>query len=142
MKNSKRILSDQRGMTLVEIIVVVVIIGLIAGIVGQRAFRQREKADAKTALAQISIIKGAIEMYRLDTGYLPTTQQGLHALIKDPGVEGWDGPYLDSEEIPEDPWKNPYTYRVPGTGSKDFDIISFGKDKSQGGDGVNADISK
>jgi len=142
MKNARRILSDQSGMTLVEIIVVVIIIGLIAGIVGQRAFKQKEKADEKTALAQVSIIKSAIEMYRLDTGSLPSMQQGLQALIKNPGAEGWDGPYLDGEEIPKDPWKKPYVYQVPGTGSKDFDIISYGKDGVPGGDGENSDITK
>lgn len=127
-------------MTLVEIIVVITIIAIIAATVGQRLLTQPDKARVKQAANQIAILKGALNMYYLDTGDLPTTQQGLKALGSNPGVEGWDGPYLDSTEVPTDPWNNPYAYQVPGTG-RDYDIISYGKDGTPGGDGFNADIS-
>ncbi|MFC1549418.1 type II secretion system major pseudopilin GspG [Nitrospirota bacterium] len=140
MKKPHRILSDQSGMTLVELIVVIVILGIMATVVGPRLFGKVDKAAVSQAKHQIGIFKGAINMYRLDTGELPTTQQGLTALVKNPGAEGWDGPYLENTEIPLDPWKNPYVYLMPGTNGRDYDIVSYGKDKAPGGAEYNADI--
>jgi general secretion pathway protein G len=144
MKNARRILSNQSGMTLVEIIVVIIILSIMASVVGPRLFKNVDKSRASQAMHQIGIFKAAISMYRLDTGNLPTTQHGLKALVSNPGVEGWDGPYLDETEIPLDPWDNPYAYQTPGTGGRDYDIVSYGKDKTPGsasGDKYNADIS-
>ena len=140
MKNTGKILDSQRGMTLVEIIVVIVILSILASVVGPKLFGKVSKAKKSDAQHQIAIFKGAMDMYRLDTGDLPTTQHGLKALVSNPGIDGWDGPYLDSNEIPLDPWKNPYAYQIPGT-DRDYDIISFGKDKSPGGEGENEDIT-
>ena len=141
MKNAHRVLSNQSGMTLVEIIVVVIILSILASVVGPKLFKNVDKANISQARHQIGIFKGAIDMYRLDTGNLPTTQHGLKALVANPGVDAWDGPYLDNTEIPMDPWGNPFAYQSPGTGGKDYDIISYGKDKSPGGEQYNADIS-
>lgn len=140
MKSARAIIASQRGMTLVEIIVVIVILSILASVVGPKLFKNVDKANVSQARHQIGIFKGAIDMYRLDTGYLPTSQHGLKALVTNPGVEGWDGPYLDDKEVPPDPWKNPYAYQTPGSG-RDYDIISYGKDKVPGGDKYNADIT-
>jgi general secretion pathway protein G len=140
MKNVHRILGNQNGMTLVEIIVVIIILSIMASVVGPKLFKNVDKANVSQARHQIGIFKGAISMYRLDTGGLPSTQNGLKALVANPGAEGWDGPYLDDIDIPLDPWKNPYAYQNPGTGGRDYDIVSYGKDKAPGGDKYNADI--
>lgn len=140
MNKREGIIHGQAGMTLIEIMVVVMIIAAIASIMGPRLFSKVDKGKVSQARHQIGIFKGAIDMYRLDTGDIPTTQQGLKALVASSGAEGWDGPYLDGTDIPSDPWGSPYTYQAPGTG-RDYDIISFGKDKAQGGEKYNADIT-
>lgn len=134
MKNRK-----QTGFTLVELLVVLAIIGLLAGLVGPRVLNQLGGAKSKTALVQIRDFESAIEVYMLDTGQFPTTEQGLEALVSDPGVTGWNGPYLRRNEIPEDPWNNTYVYRYPGDRA-DFDIMSYGADGRPGGEDDNADI--
>ena len=136
----RHIIACQRGMTLVELIVVITILAIIAATVGPKLFKNVDKAKVSEAKHQIAIFDGAIDMYRLDVSQLPATQHGLKALVANPGVEGWDGPYLKKTELPKDPWGNPYAYQMPGTGGKDFDIVSYGKDKSPGGDSYNADI--
>jgi len=140
MRKADRILANQRGMTLVEIIVVIIILSIMASVVGPQLFKNVDKANVSQAKHQIGIFKSAINMYRLDTGGLPMTQHGLTALVKNPGVDGWDGPYLEDNEIPLDPWGNPYAYQSPGTSGRDYDIISYGKNKAPGGDSYNADI--
>jgi|SRR5690554_605697 len=134
MKNRK-----QTGFTLVELLVVLAIIGLLAGLVGPRVLNQLGGAKSKTALVQIRDFESAIEVYMLDTGQFPTTEQGLDALVRDPGVTGWNGPYLRRNEIPQDPWNTDYIYRYPGDQSE-FDIMSYGADSRAGGEGDNADI--
>jgi general secretion pathway protein G len=117
-----------------------VIIGLLAGYVGPRYFAQIGKSEIKVARAQIDSFEKAIEQYRIDTGKLPTNEQGLSALFVRPATEPrWQGPYL-KKMPPADPWGNPYLYRAPGT-QGDFDIVSFGKDGAPGGEGEAADIS-
>lgn len=129
----------ERGFTLIELLIVMVILGLLAALVGPRMFGKVGKSKQKAAKAQIALFETALDTYRLDVGKYPTTDQGLEALrIQPDGIENWDGPYL-SKEIPLDPWGHPYEYRSPGEHG-DFDIISYGADGSQGGEGEDLDI--
>lgn len=134
-----RILKNRRGFTLMELIVVIIILGLLAAIVGQRFIGQTSKARTTAAKAQIKILSNALTQYRLDTGAFPASQQGLEALVKNPGVEHWDGPYLEKNDVPKDPWGNPYHYEFPGTHGE-FDLYTYGLDKSPGGEGENTDV--
>lgn len=128
------------GFTLLELLVVVVIIGLLAGFVAPRYFSQVGKSEVNVAKAQIDALEKALDQYRLDTGRYPSAELGLKALIERPANEPkWNGPYL-RKGIPLDPWGKPYVYRIPGEKSE-FDLISHGKDGQPGGSGENADIS-
>ncbi len=128
------------GFTLLELLVVVAIIGLLAGYVGPKYFGQLGKAEVKSARAQIDSLEKALDQYRLDVGRYPSTEQGLNALVVQPGgVAKWAGPYL-KKELPVDPWGKPYQYKAPGEHG-DFDLFSYGKDGAQGGSGENADIA-
>ena len=130
---------QQRGFTLLELLVVMVIIGLLAGYVGPRLFSQIGKSEAKAAMAQIVSLESALDQYRLDTGRYPSTEQGLAALIVKPANENrWAGPYL-RKAVPNDPWGKPYLYKQPGLHGE-FDLSSFGKDGQPGGSGDAADI--
>jgi general secretion pathway protein G len=131
----------QSGFTLLELLVVMVIIGLLAGYVGPRYFAQVGKSEAKAALAQIDALEKAVEQYRLDVGRYPSNEEGLNALFVRPANEAkWQGPYL-KKMPPPDPWGRAYIYRLPGAGA-DFEILSLGKDGQPGGEGENADIAK
>src|SRR5512139_3257628 len=122
----------RRGFTLLELLVVMVIIGLLAGYVGPKYFSQIGKSEIKVARAQIDALEKALDQYRLDTGHYPAMEQGLAALVTRPGNEPkWDGPYL-KKAVPGDPWGNPYVYRYPGEHG-DFDLLSYGKDGQSGG---------
>jgi|SRR5215831_4055371 len=128
------------GFTLLELLVVMVIIGLLAGYVGPKYFSQVGKSEVKVARAQIDALEKALDQYRLDTGHYPTTEQGLAALFTRPASEPkWDGPYL-KKSVPGDPWGNAYIYRIPGEHSE-FDLLSYGKDGQPGGTGEAADIT-
>lgn len=127
------------GFTLLELLVVMVIIGLLAGYVGPRYFSQIGKSESKVAKAQVDAFEKALTQYRLDVGRFPTTEQGLDALMKKPAAEArWDGPYL-AKAVPLDPWNRPYQYRQPGE-QTDFDLVSYGRDGRPGGSGEDADI--
>jgi general secretion pathway protein G len=129
-----------RGFTLLELLVVMVIIGLLAGYVAPRYFSQVGKSEVKAARAQIDAFEKAIEAYRLDTGRYFTTEQGLDALVKQPpGEQKWQGPYL-KKAVPLDPWGKPYLYQYPGEHG-DFDIVSYGRDGKFGGEKEDADIT-
>ncbi|WP_049723713.1 type II secretion system major pseudopilin GspG [Gilvimarinus polysaccharolyticus] len=131
---------QQMGFTLVELLVVLAIIGLLAGLVGPKVLNQLGGAKTDTAGVQIRDFEQALEIYMLDTGKFPTTEQGLEALVKDPGsVAGWNGSYLRRDELPQDPWKNDYQYKFPGEHGQ-FDVLSYGADGRPGGEGDNADI--
>ncbi len=129
------------GFTLLELLVVVVIIGILAGYVGPKYFSQIGKSERQAALAQIDAFDKALEQFRLDVGRFPSTDEGLYALNTAPaGTEKkWRGPYL-KKDVPADPWGNPYIYRQPGQRG-DFDLISLAKDGQPGGSGEAEDIS-
>jgi general secretion pathway protein G len=126
--------------TLLELLVVVAIIGLLAGYVGPKYFGQLGKAEVKAARAQLDSLEKALDQYRLDVGRYPTSEQGLNALMVQPsGSTRWAGPYL-KKSIPLDPWGKPYLYKSPGEHGE-FDLFSYGKDGSPGGAGEDADIT-
>ncbi len=133
----------EHGFTLLEMLVVLVIIGLLAGLVGPRLFTQADAAKVKTAQAQIKMFKGALETLRLDIGRFPIETEGLTLLRtppSDPQTQPlWKGPYLD-EAVPVDPWNRPYQYSIPGRDGQPFALYSFGGDGQPGGVDYNADI--
>jgi general secretion pathway protein G len=128
------------GVTLIEMLVVVTIIALFAGLVGLRMWKQADKARVTAARAQINTFMSALSTYKMDTGQFPTTEQGLQSLRVAPaGVPNWQGPYLE-RELPSDPWGRPYIYHYPSEQGEEPEIISYGADGQPGGDGINADI--
>jgi general secretion pathway protein G len=130
----------QRGFTLLELLVVMVIIGLLAAYVAPRYFSQVGRSEVRSAQAQIASLRSALDTYRLDMGSYPTTEQGLAALTTRPAnAPRWNGPYLQ-KAAPPDPWGKPYQYRSPGEHGE-FDLLSFGKDGQPGGSGDAADIT-
>ena len=133
-------LDTAQGFTLIELIVVILILGLLAGLVVPRLFKHATQAKITVAKAQIAAFQTALGAYKLDTGNFPSTDQGLQALRTLPaGVTNWNGPYLP-KDIPMDPWIRPYLYKFPGEHGDEPDIISYGADGLPGGDGENADI--
>jgi general secretion pathway protein G len=134
--------TSERGFTLLELLVVILIIGLLVGIVAPRLLGQVSKSEVTAARAQLDAIDKALNAYRLDTGRFPTTAQGLKVLNSPPSDEPrWRGPYLASE-LPPDPWGSPYQFRIPGTQGRDYDLFSFGRDRAPGGSGDDADLMK
>ena len=130
----------RRGFTLLELLVVMVIIGLLAGIVAPQYFSQLGKSNTKVAKAQIESFGQALDQYRLDVGHYPTTEQGLRALRAVPEqVARWNGPYL-KRDIPVDPWGRAYLYAAPGRHG-DYDLSSLGADGQPGGDGEATDVA-
>jgi len=128
------------GFTLLELLVVMVIIGLLAGYVGPKLFAQIGKSESKVARAQIDALQKALDQYRIDTGRYPATEQGLAVLVQRPADEPrWSGPYL-AKGVPADPWGRPYLYTSPGSHG-DYDLQSLGKDGQAGGDGDDADLT-
>jgi general secretion pathway protein G len=131
---------SQRGVTLIEMLVVVVIIGLFVGLVGVNMFKKADDAKVVAARSQISSFMQGLGLYKLDVGTYPPTEVGLHALrVKPDSVTQWGGPYLQ-QEIPLDPWGTPYLYKFPGEHGDEPDLISLGADQQPGGEGNAADI--
>lgn len=130
----------QAGVTLIEMLVVVTIIGLFVALVGPKLWSNVDKAKITQAKAQIENFMGALGTYKLDNGNFPTTEQGLAALRVKPGdADSWNGPYMP-KDVPKDPWGHDYVYKFPGDHGDEPDIISYGADGQPGGDGINADV--
>lgn len=133
----------QSGFTLLEMIVVLVIIGLIMGLVGPRLFGQADKAKVQTAETQVKMLRGALQTMRLDIGRVPTAEEGLALLVNPPSdsriAKRWQGPYLE-EDLPLDPWGNPFQYSATASGNLPFSLFSYGADGQAGGEGYDADI--
>ena len=141
MEQSKSRAGLASGFTLLELLVVMVIIGLLAGFVAPRYFAQVGKSQVKVAHAQIDALDKALDQFRLDLGRYPTTEEGLQVLLVQPsGEQNWAGPYL-KKGVPMDPWGRPYVYQQPSTHGADFDLLSYGKDGRPGGSGEDADIT-
>lgn len=129
----------QRGFTLMELLVVLAILGLLMSLVGPRVLNQLGGAKTKTAGIQIKDLEQSLEMYKLDVGRFPSTEEGLAALVTRPGsAAGWNGPYLKSD-VPLDPWKREYHYKYPGE-KGELDIYSYGQDGQAGGESEDADV--
>jgi len=127
------------GFSLIELLIVMIIIGLLASLVGPRLFQHVGSSKQKTARAQIELLGTALDAYRLDVGKYPTSEQGLGALRGKPsGEDNWNGPYLP-RDVPQDPWGNDYIYKNPGDHG-DYDLSSLGADASSGGEGEDADV--
>jgi general secretion pathway protein G len=130
----------KNGFTLIELLVVLVILGLLAGLVGPQVLRYLGGAKSDTAKLQIEELGAGLDLYHLETGNYPTTEQGLGALVEQPvGTSNWNGPYLKKKTIPKDPWGNDYHYRSPGENGM-YDLYSLGQDNMEGGEGDAADI--
>jgi general secretion pathway protein G len=128
------------GFTLLELLVVIVIIGLLAGYVAPKYFSQVGRSEVQVARAQIDAFEKALDQYRLDVRRYPSAEQGLTALVKRPANEpNWNGPYL-KKDVPLDPWGRPYLYRAPGT-KGEYDVVSYGRDGRPGGSGEDSDIT-
>jgi general secretion pathway protein G len=131
--------SRLHGFTLLELLVVMVIIGLLAGFVGPKLFAQIGKSEVKVARAQIEALAKSLDQYRIDCGHYPTSEQGLGALVTRPAQEqSWSGPYL-AKAVPKDPWGRDYQYVFPGRHGE-YDLLSYGRDGKPGGDGEDADL--
>lgn len=130
----------QLGFSMIELMVVMVILGLIAGLVGPRFFGRADVAKVQTAETQIQMLKSAVNLFYLDVGRFPTSQEGLRALVYKPeNAEFWQGPYLE-EDVPLDPWQNGYQYQLTASGISEFSLFSFGADGARGGEALNADV--
>ena len=128
-------------MTLIEILVVLVLIGVVMGIVGGNFIGQGESAKRKAAKIEIEQIGQTLDLYKLEVGRYPTSQEGLQALLSAPaGTSNWNGPYWKKATLPKDPWGNEYKYASPGQHGA-YDIVSLGADGKEGGEGANKDIT-
>ena len=132
---------DQRGFTLVEMLVVIAIIGMIMGLIGPRVLSSLNESRVKTARIRIQSFSSALDLFYLDTGRYPTTSEGLAALVRPVAtIPGWAGPYLKGGNVPSDPWSHAYVYRSPGQ-QVPYEILSYGADGQEGGTDLAADIS-
>ncbi len=132
---------DERGFTLIELLVVLVIIGLLTALVAPNFIGQSEKAKPKAARVQLENLRNALDMFQLDTGRYPTSQEGLNALRTRPSAAAhWSGPYV-RDEIPLDPWGNAYIYKNPGGTGSPYEVGSHGSDGQSGGTDTGSDIS-
>jgi general secretion pathway protein G len=131
----------QTGFTLLELLVVLGIIAMLAGLVGPQVMKHMGESKVKAAKVQIEDLAQTLDMYKLDVGSYPSSEQGLEALIESPdGAQRWNGPYLRKAKVPLDPWNQEYKYASPGEHGK-FDIVSLGADGKEGGDGEDKDIN-
>lgn len=143
-KQKRTTASQQGGFTLIELMVVIVILGVLAGLIVPKIMNRPDEAKQLKAKMQIESIGTALKLYKLDMGSYPTTEQGLQALVSAPGTTGtskWrKGGYLDKGKVPKDPWDNEFIFLSPGANG-DYDLISYGADGVTGGDDKNKDIT-
>lgn len=140
MSQSRR--HPRRGLTLLEMLVVLAIIALVIGLGAPRLIENFGRAKSQAAEAALASLKGAVQLYYVDTGRHPSEAEGLAALMAAPaGVADWRGPYVDGEEDLTDPWGRPMLYRAPGGGGSPFDLLTLGRDGQPGGSGEDSDIS-
>ena len=137
-KERKR--NRQKGFSLIELIVVLVILGLLATVVGPQVMKRLAQGKAEIAKLQVDQFEGALGLFRFDVGRYPTSSEGLEALLRDSGIENWSGPYLEKSSIPKDPWGRDYEYRSPGQHG-DYDLWSHGADGTSGGEDDAADVT-
>lgn len=131
----------QRGFTLVELLVVLVILGLILAIATPQVIKYVGGAKSDTAQIQVDRLSGVLDLYRLEVGSYPSEEDGLDALMNRPAdAESWNGPYLKKADSLIDPWKRPYLYRYPGEHGE-FDLYSLGRDGQEGGEGEDRDVT-
>ena len=131
----------RNGFTLIELLVVLVILGLLAGLVGPQVMRYLGDSKTRTAELQIEDLSSALDLYRIDVGSYPDSNEGLEALVREPqGARNWNGPYLRRNSVPDDPWGNPYNYRHPGQHGA-FDLWTYGADNRPGGQGENQEVT-
>ncbi len=133
--------THNQGFSLIEIIVVITIIGVIVGWAATNIFGKQDQAQARIAKSKIVAMSGPLDIYKLDTGKYPTTQEGLRALLQaPPGVPNWNGPYVKNDAELKDPWRNDLIYRSPGSEGRPYEIVSLGADGQEGGEGANKDL--
>ena len=136
----KRVIKEYKGFTLIELLVVMMILGLLAGIVGPQVMKYVGDSKSKTARIQIEDLSASLDLFLLDTGRYPTTDEGLQVLVSaEQGVQNWNGPYLKKQRLPLDPWGHDYIYRYPGEHAV-YDLYTLGADNAAGGDGESKDI--
>ena len=136
---------DNRGFTLLEILIVITILGILASLVAVRIMDRPGEARITKAKLDIKALENALKLFKLDNAFYPSTEQGLKALVQKPAVgripQNWrEGGYLEKGEVPKDPWGREYYYMSPGVHNKDFDIWTYGADGEEGGEGEDADI--
>ena len=137
---------EERGFTLLEILIVITILGILASLVAVKLMDRPGEARALKAEMDIKTLETALKLYKLDNAFYPTTEQGLKALVEKPTtgripMKWREGGYLEKEVVPKDPWGNDYLFLSPGAHNRDFDLWSYGADGEEGGDGENADVS-
>jgi general secretion pathway protein G len=135
----------EHGFTLIELMVVIAILGILAALVAPSIIGRKEDAMRAAAKTQIRNLEQALKLFYVDNGFYPSTEQGLQALVQKPGIgrspNKWrEGGYLERSAVPKDPWGDPFIYISPGVHNRDFDILSYGSDGQEGGDGKDADI--
>ncbi|MBW1712149.1 MAG: type II secretion system major pseudopilin GspG [Deltaproteobacteria bacterium] len=138
--------SRQRGITIIELLVVLTILAILAGLIVPRVMDRPEQARRTKAALQIEALEGALKLYKLDNGRYPTTEQGLAALVEqpveEPVPENWrEGGYLEKGQLPVDPWGRQFKYLSPGANNPEFDLWSTGPDGEDGGEGKDADVT-
>jgi general secretion pathway protein G len=141
--NRQPCLRHAAGFTLVELLVVLLILGLIVGLVGPQAMNYLGESKTKTAKIQIEELSNSLDLFKLDAGRYPDSQEGLQALVQAPSglpADRWRGPYLKKKAVPKDPWGNDYQYTFPGKHGA-FDVVSLGSDGKPGGEGEAKDVA-